>query len=143
MNESAYPHAKGRKAARWIFGLAGVWGIAILLAMLVAPELVVGPGAIGRADFFYGFGMVGLAWQIAFLVIASDPVRFRPFMLAGVCEKLFYVCTLCVLVSTGRAPSKMAGAAVVDGMLGLTFLLAWWMTRSAATGAGGAARGRS
>jgi hypothetical protein len=41
------------------------------------------PPAITHPGFYYGFVSVGLAWQVAFFVIARDPVRFRLMMIPG------------------------------------------------------------
>jgi len=123
------PSPRGVRVARYIFWSAGAWGVVILLFLLVDPDRAVGPGATGRPDFYYGFVGVGMAFQIAFWVIGGDPVRFRPMMLVSVCEKFFYVGSLTALLVARRAPERMTGAAVIDGALGLLFLLAWWLTR--------------
>jgi len=44
------------------------------------------PPAITHPGFYYGFVSVGLAWQVAFLVIARDPVRFRLMMIPAALE---------------------------------------------------------
>jgi hypothetical protein len=41
---------------------------------------------------------VALAWQIAFLVIAWDPVRLRPMMIMSIVEKFSYGITVTTLV---------------------------------------------
>src|SRR5690348_1179400 len=74
------------KFARWTFLLAGIWGI-IVLAPLYFLENFIGaqhPPAITHPEYFYGFVGVGLAWQILFIIVASDPVRYRGVMPAGV-----------------------------------------------------------
>lgn len=45
---------------------------------------------------------VALAWQIGFLVIESNPARFRPLMIPAMLEKLGYVATLAVLYGQAR-----------------------------------------
>lgn len=42
---------------------------------------------ITRPGFYYGFVGLGLAWQIAFLVIAQDPVKYRLMMIPSMVEK--------------------------------------------------------
>jgi hypothetical protein len=123
------PSPRGVRAARYIFWTAGAWGVAVLLFLLVDPDRAVAPGATGRPDFYYGFVGVGMAFQIAFWVIGADPLRFRPMMLVSVCEKFFYVASLTSLLAAHRAPARMTGAAVIDGFLGVLFLIAWWVTR--------------
>jgi len=45
------------------------------------------PPPITHPGFFYGFVGIGLAWQVAFIIIATDPVRFRPLMIPCILEK--------------------------------------------------------
>lgn len=49
------------------------------------------PPAITHPEFYYGFLVVSLAWQIGFLLIAADPIRFRPMMAIAMVEKFGYV----------------------------------------------------
>jgi len=66
-----------------------------------------------------------LAWQVAFLLIARDEVRFRPFMLLGALEKVSFGGAAVVLYLQGRlAPVVLAGG-VVDLLLAVLFVLAW------------------
>ena len=81
-------------------------------------------------QFFYGFVAVAVAWQIAFLVIGSDPVRFRPLMIPSVLEKLGYVVTLAVLYFQSRISAADAQAAVPDLLLGILFIVAFVKTHA-------------
>ena len=117
--------------ARTVFVLAGIWGIVVLTPFYWLVDVT------GRRydpptaypHFFYGFFAVALAWQIAFLVIGSNPARFRALMIPAMLEKLGYVATLAVLYGHGRITSVDAQAAVPDGLLGLLFILAFVKTR--------------
>ena len=62
---------------------------------------------------YYGFVGVTLAWQVAFLVIASDPVRYRTFMLTAMLEK---------------PPAQAAAIVAPDGVLGLLFVWSFFKT---------------
>ena len=75
-------------------------------------------------QFFWGFFSVALAWQVAFLVIGTDPVRFRPLMIAAIIEKMGYVGTLAVLYSSGRISWLDFQAAPPDFVLGVLFIAA-------------------
>src|SRR4249919_3405209 len=81
--------------ARVVFTIAGIWGILIMTPLYFTFDAVgrAYPPPITHPDLYYGFIGVTLAWQIAFLVIATDPVRYRTIMLAGILEKLLYVTT--------------------------------------------------
>ena len=118
--------------ARIVFVVAGIWGIVVLTPFYWLVDVM------GRSydppaaypHFFYGFVAVALVWQIAFLVIGSDPARFRTFMIPAMLEKFGYVATLAVLYGQGRITSVDAQAAVPDGLLGLLFILAFVKTRA-------------
>lgn len=89
------------------------------------------PPAITHPDFYYGFVGVGLAWQVAFLVIASEPLRFRPMMLAAMFEKFSYVLTLGVLFAQERLSAAQAAVIAPDLVLGILFVVAFLKTSRA------------
>ena len=60
-----------------------------------------------------------MAWQIAFLVIGSNPARCRLLMLPAIIEKLGHVATLAVLYAAHRIGPADAQAAVPDLLLGI------------------------
>ncbi len=117
--------------ARIVFTAAGVWGIVVLTPLYFLFDVTGRPYAPPGSypHFFYGFLSVAMAWQIAFLVIGSDPARFRPLMIAGMIEKLGYVATLAVLYGRGRIPAADASAAIPDLVLGILFVAAFARTR--------------
>lgn len=78
--------------------------------------------------FFYGFFGVALVWQCAFLLIATNPARCRPFMLVATAEKLAYIATLAVLSAHDRIATVDTQAAWPDGLLGLLFVIAFLRT---------------
>jgi O-antigen ligase len=120
------------KFARIVFVGAGIWGLAVLTPLYWLVDIT---GRHYRAPsdyphFFYGFIGVALAWQIAFLMIGSDPARFRALMIPGIIEKFGYVTTLIVLYSLGRISMIDAQAAVPDGLIGILFVVAFVLTGS-------------
>jgi hypothetical protein len=70
------------KLARWIFAIAGIYGILVIAPLYFAegPIAQNDPPAITHPEFFYGFVGVTLAWQLVFLSIARNPMRYRPLM---------------------------------------------------------------
>jgi hypothetical protein len=117
--------------ARNVFIGAGVWGIAVLMPFYRLVD-VTGRSYVPPTDyphFFYGFMSVALTWQVAFLVIGSNPARFRPLMIPGILEKLGYVGTLAVLRWNARISSIDAQAAVPDFLLAVLFIVAYAKTR--------------
>ena len=120
------------RLAKIVFVLAGIWGLAVLPPFYWLVDIT------GRhydvptqyPQFFYGFMSITLAWQIAFLVIGSNPARFRPLMVPSMLEKFGYVATLAVLYAQGRVSSTDAQAIVPDLILGVLFVAAFVKTRA-------------
>jgi hypothetical protein len=80
------------RIARWIFAVAGIYGLLVLLPLFFMESRINRdqPPPITHPDHFYGFVSVAVAFQFVFLVIASDPRRYRPLMLVSVVEKWPY-----------------------------------------------------
>ena len=118
--------------AQVVFIGAGMWGIAVLTPFFWLVDVTGRQYEVPTTHphFFYGFFAVALAWQIAFLVIGSNPMRFRALMIPGTLEKLGYVATLAVLYGRGRIDSVDAVAAVPDGLLAVLFIVAFVKTSS-------------
>ena len=117
----------GPTFARRVFLVAGIYGIAVL-----APQYFVElglPALIERPEHFYGFIGVALAWQVAFLIIANDVVRYRPLMLAGVLEKLSFGGAVAILYAVDRVSLGVLLAGTLDLILGALFIAAYTTTR--------------
>ena len=117
----------GPTFARRVFLVAGLYGIVVL-----APQYFVElglPALIERPEHFYGFIGVALAWQLAFLIIASDVVRYRPLMLAALLEKLSFGGAVAILYSIGRVSIGVLMAGTLDLILGALFIAAFMATR--------------
>ena len=117
--------------ARVVFTIAGVWGVLIMTPLYFAFDAVgrAYPPPITHPDLYYGFIGVTLVWQIAFLVIGTNPVRYRTIMLAGILEKFLYVGTMITLYLLGHVkPAQAAAITVPDGALGLLFVASFFQT---------------
>ena len=117
--------------AKYVFIGAGIWGIAVLTPLYWLVD-VTGrqyPSPTEYPQFFFGFLSVAIAWQIAFLVIGSSPLRFRMLMIPAIVEKLGYVSTLLVLRAQGRISSLDAQPVLPDLLLGLLFIAAFVKSR--------------
>ena len=92
------------KFAKVVFVGAGIWGIAILTPLYFLFDAIGSQHAspITYPQFYYGFTAVAMAWQFAFLVIGSDPVRFRLMMIPSMAEKLIFGLTMGLLYGQGR-----------------------------------------
>lgn len=114
------------KFARVVFIGAGVWGVTVLTPLYWLFDITGRryPAPIDYPHFFFGFVSVAMAWQIAFLIIGSNPVRFRALMIPAILEKLGFVSTLAVLYAQSRISAVDAQAAIPDLMLCVLFVVA-------------------
>ena len=113
-----------------VFRIAAIWGIPLLTILYFLFGIVpTGPVAVMTyPQTYFGFLTITMVWQIAFLVIASDPVRFRPMMIPAILEKLGWVAMLLVLVLIGRAGIPELTQSVPDAILGVLFVIAFVKT---------------
>jgi len=109
------------KFARIVFWTAGGIGV---LAMI--------PMYLREGTYVYYASLAGLlAWQFAFFVIATDPVRYRLLMLPAMIEKFGWVFTLLIFYLRGAMPAgEFYGSTSVHALLGLLFIAAFVKTKS-------------
>jgi hypothetical protein len=120
------------KFARAVFLIAGIYGL-LILAPIYFMEKAIGqqtPPAITHPEYFYGFLGAGLAWQVLFLVLSSDPVRYRAMIFPSVLEKVSYGIALAVLYSQHRLPLSVLVIGSGDWIFALLFLAAYFKTKS-------------
>jgi hypothetical protein len=117
------------KFAKWVYRVAGVYGLLVIAPMLFLESEVSrsSPPAITHPEYYYGFAITALAWQVAFLVISRDPVRFRSLMPVSWIEKTFGVFAV-VLYAQGRVPAQVCALGFVDLVLGALFVAAYFAT---------------
>lgn len=116
--------------ARRVFLVAGVYGLLVLPPHYFL-EAKIGrdhPPAITHPEYFYGFVGVALAWQVAFLIIARDPVRYRLMMLPGILEKLGFGVAAAALFLNDRIDRTMLLAGVGDLAFAAMFVVAYLRT---------------
>jgi len=116
--------------ARRVFLIAGLYGLITMLPQYFL-EGQVGrdyPPPITHPEYFYGFIGIVVAWQIAFLIIAGDVVRFRPIMLAAVVEKVTFAGAVAVLYLQERVPAAVLVFGGIDLLLAVLFVTAYRMT---------------
>jgi hypothetical protein len=118
------------KFARYVFIGAGLWGMAVLLPLYFSTASIGGQHPSPTSDplFYYGFLAVTLAWQFAFLVIGSDPIRFRPLMVPAMLEKFIYIVSVAVLWTRERLPASDVVVTTPDLVLGVLFVMAFLRT---------------
>ena len=114
--------------AKWVFRPAEVSGI-----LLVVPpyflERQTGEDypPVTHPEYYYGFFGVTLAWQVLFLVISSDPVRYRRAMLPAQREKASFALAIPVLYVMGRVAAVWLTFASMDATWLVLFAVAYWL----------------
>jgi hypothetical protein len=119
--------------ATWVFRVAGIYGLVVMLPQYFMEQQVGldTPPAITHPEFFYGFIGVVIAFQLVFLVIARDPVRFRILMLPSIVEKWSFAIALAILALQGRVAGPLLIFGGIDAVLGLLFLISYLRLRPA------------
>jgi hypothetical protein len=113
--------------ARWVFAIAGLYGLVALLPGYFSTSPFMPPP--NHLELYYGFYGCALAWQFAFFVIASDPVRYRMLMPVAVFEKLSFFAACVWLYHTGKlAPGGPLLGSRIDGVWMVLFAIAWLRT---------------
>ena len=113
--------------ARWVFRVAGIYGI-LLVAPMFFLEPRLAPGAI-HPVFFYGWVSLNLMWQVLFLVVSTNPIRYRPMVLVSGVEKASAVIVIPWLYLAERVNGMWLGAAVADLVFAALFIASYLVTR--------------
>jgi hypothetical protein len=105
--------------ARWLFWIAGAFGLAAIYPLYRVPG----------SPTYYGLLATLIAWQAAFFVIGSNPNRYRWMMIPAMLEKALWMVTLLVLYTKGQTTgSVLAANAATHGLLGVLFVVAFIKT---------------
>jgi hypothetical protein len=119
--------------AKIVFLIAGIYGF-LVLTPIYFMEKTIGqqtPPVITHPEYFYGFLGAGLAWQVLFLVLATDPARYRPMILPSALEKVSYGVALVVLYAQHRLPLSVLAIGSIDWLFAFLFLAAYFKTKPA------------
>lgn len=118
--------------AKLVFLVAGIYGIIVIAPQLFLEDAIVrATGPITHPEYFYGFLVVCLPWQVLFLVISRDPVRMRPAMWVAVLEKVGFPIAVFALYARGRVAAPVVGFASIDVLLAVLFTIAYLRTPAA------------
>ena len=122
--------------ARRVFFWAGVYGIVALAPLYFLEGRIARdfPPPVAHPEYFYGFVGVALAWQVLFLILSRDPVRYRAMMLPAILEKVAFGLAVWVLFLQGRLEPLTLGPASVDLFLAVLFVVAFLRTARESTG---------
>lgn len=118
------------KFARVVFLVAGIYGLLVLVPQFFLEGMIgrEAPPPITHAEFFYGFLCVAVAWQVLFLVLSRDPVRYRPMMIPAMLEKIGFPIAVAVLHQQGRVDPSIIGPAAFDLVLLVLFIISYRKT---------------
>ena len=119
------------KFAKLVFRVAGIYGLLVLVPQFFL-EAKIGrdtPPPITHPEFFYGFICVAVAWQVLFLVLSRDPVRYRPMMIPAMLEKIGFPIAVVILYLQGRLATMIFAPASADLILFVLFALSYRKTR--------------
>lgn len=125
MTDDSKDNSFGVVLAWRVLTVAGIYGI-LVLAPQYFMETRIGqdfPPPITHPEHFYGFIGVALAWQVVFLVMSRDPLRYRLMFIPAILEKLSFGVPGIVLYLQGRLSPVILGAGCVD--LIFAALFAW------------------
>ena len=103
--------------ARWSFAIAGIYGLVATLSLYFGPALSAG------TQWLYGFAGAAAATQLAYLLIATDPVRYRMVIPVGIASKLSFAIPMTILFLRGDSPMTSFAFALIDYALALLFAI--------------------
>lgn len=118
------------KFARRVFLIAGVYGLIVLLPMYLLEEKTGHdfPPPITHPEFYYGFIGLAVVFQLVFLILSRNPIRYRPMMIPSILEKAAFGIPAVILYLQQRISTFTLAAGLVDSFLGVLFLLAYLKT---------------
>ena len=114
------------KPAKWIFLLAGIIGL-LMTVPLIFNEKTMG---VKQPEFYYGFVFLDICWQILYLFIARDPIRYRIMMIPSFLAKGSGTIALTWLYLVGRVSVQWVAIGAFDGIFAILFLVAFFVTRN-------------
>jgi hypothetical protein len=113
------------RPAKWIFLIAGILGLLSTIPLVFAEKVM----EVKQPEFYYGFVFLDICWQILYLFLSSDPVRYRAMMIPAILAKGSGTVALTWLYLLGRVSGQWIAVGTVDGVFAVLFLFAFWATR--------------
>lgn len=116
--------------AKRLYLVAGIYGLIVLVPQFFM-EAKTGqdfPPAVTHLEFYYGFVGVAVAWQVLFLILARDPVRYRLMMIPAILEKAAFGLAVVLLYLQHRVSTFLLCFGTVDLILGALFVVAYLKT---------------
>jgi hypothetical protein len=111
--------------ARRLFLSAGIYGMVVIVPLFFLEPFIGehAPPPITHAEFYYGFVCTAFAWQVVYLMMSRDPLRFRPMLIPAIMGKAGFAVSVFVLYAQGRLAAPDVVLPAID--LLLAGLFAW------------------
>lgn len=109
------------RVAAWGFAAAGIYGLVATLSLYTRAPLT------ADTQWLYGFAGAAAATQLAYLLIATDPVRYRAVIPIGVASKLSFAIPMTILFAHGQVPVASLVFAGIDYALAALFAMLFVM----------------
>lgn len=106
------------RAIRIGFAVAAAYGLIATLSLYAGPAL--GADTLMR----YAFAGAAAATQLAYLLIARDPIRYRMLIPVGIASKISFAVPA-ALVATRTGADGLLAAAALDLLLATFFAIAF------------------
>jgi hypothetical protein len=115
------------KFAQRLFLAAGIYGVAVLVPMFFLEDQIAihDPPAVSHPEFYYGFVCTALVWQVVYLMMSRDPLRFRPMLIPAVVGKAGFAISVFVLCAANRVPTTRIVLPSIDLLLAVLFVWAF------------------
>jgi len=111
--------------------IAGIYGLLALVPHYFAENSIGHdyPPAVTHPEYFYGFVGMAAVFQLVFLVIATDPVRYGPLILVSILEKLSFGIPALILHFQGRIAPPLFLGGMIDLVLCALFTVSYLTLR--------------
>ncbi|MEP7213035.1 MAG: hypothetical protein ABI791_08175 [Acidobacteriota bacterium] len=120
------------KFAKYTFFVSGIYGLLVLLPnYFLEVRTSVDNPPITHPEFYYGFIGLASVFQIVFLLISRDPIRYRPLMVVSVLEKLSFGLLAALLYLNGRLDGPFFLGGMIDLFLAVLFAISFVVTAKA------------
>ena len=101
--------------ARWSFALAGLYGLVATVSLYFRAPLT------PETQWLYAFAGAAAATQLAYWLIATDPIRYHAVIPVGIVSKLSFAIPLTLLYARGALPNASVVFVLIDYALALLF----------------------
>ncbi len=114
--------------AKWTYLLAGISGLLFVLPSYFTEDSLVdlNPPKVEHPEYYYGMLGVIVVWQFAYMLVGTDPVRYRPLMLLCALAKGGFVGTIVTLYLLGRVRPIWLGIVSFDAVWTVIFVIAYF-----------------